>query len=184
MTLKAQVKAAMEKVATELGGFVSEAGSEIMLFIREGEGMSIILTFPRDENSEPYCETRYKAKGGEYTFDRRGIDASFYFHSVEHLPKQIAEEREKVKAAQARLSQSNKFNLGPVQVMITPERLQQIVDLLKAGKVYQYHPSGFGTGYTFTTTRQPYCRFETAKASAELVRLVGAPIYVSSFDAD
>lgn len=179
----AKVKAKLETIATKQGGTVTEIRDELHLAIPEGEGMTIILRF-FDSCNQPMCTTNYKAKGKEFTFDRYGVDDSFYYEGLRALPKQIEEQRERVKTSQARLALTESFDMGPVRLMLSPEALQAIVDKLKSGKTHTYHPAGFGTGYYFSTNPKIKRRWDTAKASAALEKLVGARVYVSSYDAD
>ena len=181
-TLREQIKAILKKVAQAQNGAMTEDSDKLRLSIPEGDGMEIIISFYSD--ADVGCETVYSAKGKRFTFDRLGVEASFYFESVEKLPEQIAEQRELVKQAQTRLANTSSFNLGPVTLMLTPERLQQIVDTIKSGKTHTYMPSGFGTGYYFSTKASIRSRWDRAQASPELVKLVGQPVYVSQFDAD
>ena len=178
-----KVKAKMQTIATNLGGVLTEVRDELHLAIPEGEGMTIILRF--FPNSDvPYCTTNYKAKGKEFTFDRYGVDDSFYYEGLRALPKQIDEQRERVKTSQARLALTESFNMGPVRLMLSPDALKAIVDKLKSGKTHTYHPSGFGTGYYFSTNPKIRNRYDRAMASPELEKLVGKTVYVSSYDAD
>ena len=181
--LREQIKAALEQIAKTENGVLSEFSDELRLFIREGEGMNIVLKF-YPSYAEPSCETQYMAKGKTFTFDRLGVEASFYFEGVDKLPAEVTKQRQRVKEAQARLASTAEFNLGPVRLMLSPERLQQIVDTIKAGKTHTYMPSGFGTGYYFSIRSNIRNRFDRAQASPELVKLVGQQVYVSSFDAD
>lgn len=182
---RSKVKAKMQAIAAKIGGTFTEVRDDMHLSIPEGEGMTIILRFFPGQDT-PICTTNYKAKGKEFTFDRYGVDDSFYYEGLAKLPKQIDEQRERVKAQQARLANTEAFNLGPVSLMLSPEALQAIVTKLKEGKTHSYHPSGFGTGYYFSTNpRNRPSRYETpAKASPELEKLVGKKIYITSFDAD
>jgi hypothetical protein len=183
MADRAKVKAKLEAIAKTQGGTVTPVGDELHLAIPEGEGMTIILRF-WDSRDTPMCTTNYKAKGKEFTFDRYGVDDSFYFETITKLPQQVQEQRERVKASQARLALTESFDMGPIRLMLSPEALAAIVTKLKEGKTHTYHPSGFGTGYYFSTNPKVRMRFDTAKASAQLEKLVGAKVYVSQFDAD
>ena len=182
-TLREQIKATLEQIAKTHNGHVSQNPGELSLFIREGDGMNIVLLFS-DFGETPSCTTQYMAKGKTFSFDRLGVEDSFYFESVEKLPEQITQQRQRVKEAQAHLALTSSFNLGPVTLMLTPQRLQQIVDTIKSGKTHTYMPSGFGTGYYFSTKASIRSRWDRAQASPELVKLVGQPVYVSQFDAD
>ena len=145
-----------------------------------GDGMRIEMTF---SGKYVHCETRYKAAGSEFSFDRLGVEASFYFESLETLRKQFQEQVERVREAQQRLARSTKCNLGPVTLFMTQESIDKMIATLKAGKVHSYHPSGFGTGYQFSI-RNISNRYDRAKASKELELLVGHKVYITAFDCD
>jgi hypothetical protein len=183
-TFRDQVTAQLQTLASQYAGMVISGDTDVMLFIREGEGMSLVFTFWYDDNDSPSCDTKYKAQGKEFTFSRRGHDDSFYIKAAVDIVKELPVQIERVKAAQARLANSREFNLGPVKRFFTPEALDKIVADLKAGKAYSYQPGHMGTGYTFSTSPHIRNRFDRASASPELVKLVGRPVYVSAFDAD
>lgn len=183
-TFREQVTATLQTLAAQYSGVVIPGNQDVMLFIREGEGMSLVFTFWTDDDVAPACDTRYKAQGKEFTFSRRGIDDSFYISKASDIEKELPEQINRVKEAQARLASSKEFNLGPVSRFFTPDVLNKIIADLQAGRSYQYMPGGFGTGYTFSTNPRIRNRFDRATASPELVKLVGKPVYVSAFDAD
>lgn len=183
-TFREQVTAQLQTLATQYAGVVIPGQNDVMLFIREGEGMSVVFTFWHDDNKAPSCDTRYKAQGKEFTFSRRGLDDSFYINTAADIAKELPNQIKRVKDAQARLANSREFNLGPVKRFFTPEALDKIVADLQAGKTYQYQPGHMGTGYTFSINPRIRNRFDRATASPELVKLVGQPVYVSAFDAD
>jgi hypothetical protein len=183
-TFRDQVTALLQTLAPQYNGMVIPGEEDVMLFIREGEGMSVVFSFWNGNDRAPSCDTKYKAQGKEFTFSRRGHDDSFYIDTAAAIAKELPEQIERVKAAQARLANSREFNLGPAKRFFTPEDLNKIVADLQAGKSYQYQPGHMGTGYTFSTNPRIRNRFDRATASAELVKLVGRPVYVSAFDAD
>jgi len=179
------VQEKMEEFAREIPPTTVErtpsGNSETLIMsLPVGDGMRIEMTF---SGKYVHCETRYKAAGSEFSFDRLGVEASFYFESLDILRKQFQEQVERARKAQQRLASSTKCNLGPVTLFMTQEAIDNMIATLKAGKVHSYHPSGFGTGYQFSI-RNISNRYDRAKASKELELLVGHKVYITAFDAD
>jgi hypothetical protein len=182
------VQEKMEEFARELPPTTvtrteSEWGPKLTMTLPVGDGMRIEMTFSTKPRAYVHCETIYKAAGSEFSFERLGVEASFYFETLEALRPTFLEQIERVRKAQQRLANSTKCNLGPVTLFMTQESIDKMIETLKAGKVHTYHPSGFGTGYQFSI-RNISNRYDRAKASKELELLVGHKVYVTSFDAD
>lgn len=182
-TINEQVTKLLQTLAPQYGGMVIPGTNEVMLFIREGEGMSIVFTFHTDD-CMPYCETKYKAQGKDFTFDLRGHNASFYIETVADITTEIPLQIERVKKSQEQLASMVEFNLGPVKRFFAKDQLDKIVSDLKAGKTYWYQPGHMGIGYQFSTNPHIRNRWDRAQPSPELVKLVGRPVYISNFDAD
>jgi hypothetical protein len=144
--------------------------------------MEIKMTFANDRN--PYCSTIYKAHNTSFSFDRLGVEDSFYFESLDKLYKQFNQQVDRVREAQQRLAKSKRMNLGPVTLFMTQESIDAMVAKLKKGETYCYFPSGFGTGYNFNIRFRKQRFQENIKASYELESLVGQRVFISSFDAD
>lgn len=183
-TFREKVTATLQALAPQHQGVVIPGPKDVMLFIREGEGMSVVFTFWNNDDETPMCDTRYKAQGKEFTFSRRGLDDSFYIEKPEDIVNELPDQIQRVKEAQLRLANSKEFNLGPVKRFYTQDALNKIIADLQAGKTYQYQPGHMGTGYMFSTSPRIRNRFDRVTASPELVKLVGKPVYVSAFDAD
>lgn len=147
-----------------------------------GDGMEIKMTFY--DKGNPHCTTVYKAHGTSFSFDRLGVEDSFYFESLDKLHKQFNQQIDRVREAQQRLAKSKRMNLGPVTLFMTQESIDAMVAKLKKGETYCYFPSGFGTGYNFTIRFRKQRYQENIKASYELEQLVGQRVFISSFDAD
>jgi hypothetical protein len=129
---------------------------------------------------------KFKIGDGWRTFDRRGVDDSFYWkplykgHEVnleetfEELFKRIAKSREFSLTA---------INVPEIGHSVSPERLTTLKgELNKKGSI-SFYPSGFGTGYNITkkTTR----RFGVKRATKALEDFFGvAPLFIETFDCD
>jgi hypothetical protein len=177
----------MEAFAKILQGTVTRTqgnkNTTLKMELPVNDGVEILLEFFGDSTS-PMCTTNYKAHGRTFTFNRLGVEDSFYYETLAKLPEQFAEQVERAKERQAVLVKSQRVDLGPVALFMTDEAKQAMVDKLKRGETYCYFPSGFGTGYNFTISFRRERFPENIKASYELERLVGQRVFVSSFDAD
>lgn len=162
---------------------VERKGNNLHMHLPVGDGMEIIVE----------CEYRsgtvnYTAKGKTFTFDRYGHNASFYPDldteaSIKDLRKVFMEQIDRVREAQRKMADMNPCNLGPVTIMMSPEQVNEMVDTLKAGRIFTYTPAHMGRGYRFSIMRINN-RFDHAKASRELELLVGAKVFITEFDAD
>ncbi len=86
-TFREQVTTLLQTLAPQYDGMVIPGNKDVMLFIREGEGMSLVFTFWHDDDKSPSCDTQYKAQGKEFTFSRRGHDDSFYIDTAADIAK-------------------------------------------------------------------------------------------------
>lgn len=199
MSLKQDLVVALQTLEKELGGKLTQAprsyhnsqGFEYKLTLPVGEGMEIQVYLDdkakrsNDQWGGHSGTVNYTAKGKQFTFDRTGVEASFYWGSKgEDIVATLRKQVERVKEKQASFANRKEVNLGPVTLFMTLESIQRMVDTLKSGKTHTYQPSGFGTGYFFSVKPTIRNRYDTAKASAELERLVGQRVFISQFDAD
>ena len=123
--------------------------------------------------------------GKEYSFDRRGINDSFYGDSDEYpdINKLITEQIAKGKKA---IEDKKGFNKTAIDVpeigyRITPEKKEEISKLLKSGKSYTFAPSGMGTAYEISTKGKS--RFD--RRSRAIGEFFGVPyVFVSNIDWD
>lgn len=119
------------------------------------------------------------------SFGRRGVsDGGFAFDAndtVEGAIDTVLDKVEEVRQASLlRLNEGKVVNLGPIQKRFMPNELERMLSDLRRGQSFSILPSGFGTGYSFSTRRGN--GYEPA--SRELSDLVGAPVYYTSFDHD
>lgn len=129
--------------------------------------------------------TRFRIGNSWKTFDRRGVEDSFYWlqlfdtHKVkapaELLPEQllrIEKSRDYFKTAIA--VPGLPFNVSPVELLALKAQLAKF-------GVVTFTPSGFGTGYMVTKKSNRYSK----QASLELEKfLEHSPLYFHTFDAD
>lgn len=126
---------------------------------------------------------------GWLTFDRRGVEDSFYF-----LPFWEGDVRptvlEMITEHLARIEERRKYYLEAITIpqighTVSQEGLAKMKATFKKNGItasQSFHPSGFGTGYI--VSRQP-SRYGSKRAIKALEDLIGvAPLYISTFDAD
>jgi hypothetical protein len=124
-------------------------------FNMEGDGVTIQIIFYMP--SEPKKRFSYESIGighttfttakGTRTFDRTGVEDSFYVHlydgvagvqaKIEGQLKRVGESRERIKGM---------IDIPGINWLTTPEGKEEITKKLKAGKCHEFRPSGFGTG--------------------------------------
>lgn len=129
---------------------------------------------------------KFKIGDGWRTFDRCGVDDSFYwkplFKGDEVNLEETFEELFK------RIAKSREFSLTAISVpeighSVSPERLTTLKAELNKNGFISFHPSGFGTGYNVTkkTTR----RYGVKRATKALEDFFGvAPLFIETFDCD
>jgi hypothetical protein len=129
--------------------------------------------------------TNFQTIHGSRTFDRYGIDDSFYVdrhsHTVKDVVRIINEEIAKVRASQERAKDQEL--IPGFGWYTTAKGKQEIIDLLKAGKSKTFTPSGFGTGYRMYTGRCYHQWDKRAKPETEAYFGV-SPIWLESMDCD
>lgn len=131
--------------------------------------------------------TNFATAQGRRTFDRRGIEASFYWKPLYAgderdplavIPEQLA------RVAERRAFYENVLKIPglPSAFVIAPDDLEKLRADLNRGRDRTFTPAGMGTGYTISTKRGRYGR----PASKELVEFLAVKrtVYVESFDAD
>jgi hypothetical protein len=88
--------------------------------------------------------------GGSRTFDRIGIEQSFYANvdaTPETVRDTLLQQLERVQASRERITRSVTVPGLPGGWMVTPEQKINIAATLRSGKAHNFMPSGFGTGY-------------------------------------
>jgi len=182
--IRARVVDAIHHLLDEHPGAVFTAlKKHDILSIPEGDGMEIVFHY-RQDSLLPSCETRYRARGEWFSLNRLGVSDSFYLDEVDDIRQAIVDQRLVVMGHQEHMRNTQPFNLGPITLFLTEQRKQAIIDDLKAGKTFTYHPNGFGTGYNFSRSPKVRAKWDLAQPSSTLVELVGHPVFVGEFDAD
>lgn len=132
--------------------------------------------------------TSYKGKNGVRSFDRRGVEDSFYVRdwdgklmTVDELRTTLVDQLGKARAALARDAEAMPVPGLPGGFTLTQAELEnRRHQLTKTGYV-RFMPTGFGTGYIVSKKRSRWAN----KAKKELVDFLGmGDLYVESLDCD
>lgn len=132
--------------------------------------------------------TNFLYDGTEYTFDRLGIEQSFYFGGEWDSFKSLSE------AAQAQVlrvlnrkkqlqEQGGLVTVPGTRIQITRSKQQELTKQLSSKGRISVYPSGFGTGYTFSKKRTSnWCK----PASMELAIFFGSTtkLWMDTIDCD
>lgn len=90
--------------------------------------------------------TDFKGPNGAwFSFDRTGVDDSFYGCDADDPGEIIQKQISRCKEAFEK--NKNQVQVPVIGFYITPERKAEIITLLTSGRFAQFMPSGFGTGY-------------------------------------
>jgi hypothetical protein len=186
----------------EIPGFTSEVTSESWAYGGRketlpvakftGDGITIEVKFnqlaSQREKLHAYDylasgHTSFTSTQGIRTFDRTGVEDSFYLNpqdglvglksKIEAQIKRVAESRECIK------SQVPIPGLG---FLVTEQRKAEVTTLLRAGKSTTFTPSGFGVGYRLHHRQRS--RWDN-RAKPETERFFDvSPIYLEQMDCD
>lgn len=110
--------------------------------------VKVVLRDAEDEYSPGTGHTDFTTARGSFSYDRVGVDDSFYVDADDT----VADVDEKVRAQVAKVAEARERHLTSESVpfvghVVTPERKAAIAATLRGGKVHSFRPSGFGTGY-------------------------------------
>lgn len=139
----------------------------------------------RHSECQAVGHTSFTTDKGTRTFDRTGVEDSFYINynddiaavqaKLEGQIKKVAESRERIKGM---------INIPGIPFLTSPEGKSQITTLLRAGKSHSFTPSGFGTGYQIYSRKAPFDRYDgRAKPETEAFFEV-SPLWVRQLDCD
>jgi hypothetical protein len=130
----------------------------------------------------------FTTKLGTRTFDRLGVDDSFYINPpekgepgiVESSNTTILEQLERITKSRETMERSE--TVPQIGFTVTPERKAEVTRQLKAGKTFSFTSSGFGTGYLLMT--RPTSRY-SERAKPELAKFFDVPaVYFDRMDCD
>lgn len=131
--------------------------------------------------------TTFSTAHGERTFDRTGVESSFYHrlfgNEAVDLDAMVKEQLGRIEERRTYLASS--IQVPVVKYRIQPEDVARYRSQLKKRGVISFMPSGFGTGYTITTKPVRKLRHGEKRATPELEMFFGvSPLYISTMDCD
>jgi hypothetical protein len=135
-----------------------------------GVAKSSILPLYRGHEDDPWRN-----------YGRLGVDVpdqSIYnagTQDIESWVKRVTKDAQNLKDTKER---GVLVNFGPRSLTLTPERLAQIVDILKSGRTFTVGSGGFGTYTIFSTNSRG------SPASKQITELVGQGVYYRQEDRD
>lgn len=153
----------------------------------ERDDSLIRISWDRDERpASGIGRTEYRADAGAhwYSYDRIGVEASFYFKNKRNLVEVIAGEivRACEGIVRARVPRTPVPGLG---WSLTAERRQQLTQQLHFAGWIELRPSGFGTGYRISTRRPSRDTRYDPQPHADLAAYFGAScVFLRTIDCD
>lgn len=126
--------------------------------------------------------TTFSTAKGERTFDRLGVEDSFYVNgdeTLESLREKLNEQIEKIKVSRERISKSE--SIPGIPFMVTSDTKAAIAAKLRNGKNHTFTPAGFGTGYRISNHGGPWAK----RCKSETEKFFGvSPLYYETLDCD
>lgn len=145
--------------------------------------VKVVIADVTSEWSVGSGHTAFTTCKGSFSFDRHGVEDSFYVQAedtVAVVDTKVRDQIERVVAARARHEVSETVPF--VGHVVTPARKAEIAAALRAGRTHNFTPSGFGTGYAVSA--KPSGRF-VRQAPPEMAAFFGVPrLYYETFDHD
>lgn len=151
----------------------------------EGDGITMVATFfdAKAEFGAVDGSTSFSVPGGRRTFDRLGVESSFYLNSdatpakfLEVIQEQIA------RVAKSRAASATALTVPGLGWSVQPAQKEEISAKLRAGRSHSFRPSGFGTGHTICVRKRSGWDKRAPAATAEFF---GVPaLFYSEDDCD
>lgn len=129
--------------------------------------------------------TNFSTERGQRTFDRVGVDDSFYVNpgdTADTLREKLVEQITRVAASRERLARSEAVPGLPGGWVVTPERRAEIGKVLASGRGYDFRPAGFGIGYHISTHRLAFGQ-PLPRATADFFG-IDRPLFFETMDCD
>lgn len=132
--------------------------------------------------------TSFDTAQGRRTFDRRGVESSFYWmkqydgDSSEYAPPAAIIERQLERIKESRAKFATAIAIPQIGFTIQPAELENLKKTLESGGSRTFTPAGFGTGYRLSTK---WSR-SASQATSELQVFLGIrkPVFVERIDCD
>lgn len=149
--------------------------------------IKVIMHNVEDEYAPGTGHTDFVTSRGSFSFDRHGVDDSFYVNA-EDTPAKVFDEllnqiRRVVESRERHLTSETVPFVGYI---VTPDRKVEIAATLRSGGVHSFTPSGFGTGYRFSTNRRKVGTWDVKTAPEAFGKFFGVltPVYYVTLDCD
>lgn len=123
--------------------------------------------------------TTFRTVRGMRSYDRLGVEDSFYWNSEEELSRVLLRDLARIDLSRAYHERA--IEVPGIGFTVSPEGRDAIREKLKSGRSHSFHPSGFGTGYVIV----PNKRHNYSKASPALRKFFGVrALWIYRYDAD
>ena len=171
-------------------GFTAEFTTEDWGWYKAEPMEVFVLTKPDDSElrfDQNGCgHTKFKRGTGWMSFDRTGVEDSFYHHAMWKEDKHnydvnqiVAEQLERI--AKRRVYYETAVGIPGIPFTVAPEAVESLKQRLKKVGQISFTPSGFGTGYVISKRRSSYAQ----PASQEMATFFGvSKLWVSTLDCD
>lgn len=127
----------------------------------------------------------YTHNGGHYSYDRRGVEDSFYNGNRfdENPNDQITEQLARIEASRGRIDDS--VEIPVIGRLINKGTLEDVKQGFKKGAIYSSYPSGFGTAYNISPKRSKHAIDRAYRASEKLEKFFEhSPLYITENEMD
>ena len=120
---------------------------------------------------------------GWRSFDRVGVESSFYWDTTDDVSLEDTLAAQIARGVKARDDSRTRHEVPGTTFQLTDERLAELKQQLADFGRCSLTPSGFGTGFTFSTAR-PRGAYVTAGTEAQRAFFDVDALWVESFDCD
>jgi len=145
----------------------------------------IVIRHVDDEYAPGDGHTEFTTSKGSFSYDRHGVEDSFYVHAEDTAAVVDATVRDQIaKVIAARDRHLTSVTVPFVGHVITPERKAEIQAKLQSGGVHNFMPSGFGTGYRVSIKRASAGRWGKAAPQAMADFFAVPALYYEEMDCD
>jgi hypothetical protein len=161
------------------------------VLLEEGDTFTMMYQqqWPNSEKTWVRGITGFRCAGQTFTFDRRGVEDSWYPDGHDkrictQVQVAAAMKEQLIRAATAlakrteRETSGTKINFGPTTRTLMPDEIADLRKRLAANRTFEFRPAGFGTGYRFYQSRTPGRYGSRVPASEEARKFFAAPYLV------
>jgi hypothetical protein len=149
-----------------------------LVLLHEADKIKIIVNYDTKEiKKASYADfsghTHFELDGKWTTFDRYGVEDSFYVSAGGDLNVKVNEQLKRISGRRTEVADAGGFiSLPQVGFRVTRKWVEAAIATLRSGKTVSLSPSGFGTGYTLFSKLAGRRRWGARTASEELCRVL------------